>query len=123
MHVSNATPSRSCELIQADLDCKRGTAFGAGFLALMTLLAVARLRMIALLALRVEYDQRRVLQGLLPVHHLLHVLRVVVALKLSLSRVLHVMQQSTWLSVAISAPSLTILRHSGLSSASFCQVF
>ena len=39
MHISNGTPSRSCELIQADLDCKRGTAIGAGFLALMTSLA------------------------------------------------------------------------------------
>ena len=45
MQVSNVTPSRSCELIQADLDCNRGTAIGAGFLAVMTSLAVAKLRM------------------------------------------------------------------------------
>ena len=45
MHVSNATPSCSCELIQADLDCNRGTAIGAGFLAVMASLDVARLRM------------------------------------------------------------------------------
>ena len=45
MQVSNATLFRSCELIQADLDCNSGTAIGAGFLAVMTSLAVAKLRM------------------------------------------------------------------------------
>ena len=80
---------------QAVLDCNRGTTIGAGYLAVMISLPVARLRM--------SCSTRGVRSmvgaaGAAQVRLLLHVLRVAVVLQLSLSRVLHVLQQSSFCS-------------------------
>ena len=84
---SHATPSRRCELHQAIKND------GVGCRAVVISLAVTRLRMVRLLP---------------------HVLYVVVVQQLSFSRVLHFLQQSSFVAVAL---SLTILRHSSLFSA------